>query len=253
MREGDGVQLLKYLLKEKCIVIRERTPVEIILYSVFLYLCRLSLRDVAMAICIFIKRSRTAIWKWLQKFESILENKIADKMPDIVVIDETSLQIGDMNFWFWFVIDPENRKVVFFMISRSRTNIACRNLIYKMWKMYGKLPSVAITDGGPWYLILKRYGIDHEIVSGGIRNYVERVIETIKDRTRVFDNYFPSKRWKIRHVYLWFSIYIFYYNWIRSHQSLSNNSPVFYQRNIKIDNEYERFILALQEVLQCLS
>jgi len=41
------------------------------------------------------------------------------------------------------------------MISRSRTNIACRNLIYKMWKMYGKLPSVAITDGGPWYLILK--------------------------------------------------------------------------------------------------
>ena len=54
-----------------------------------------------------------------------------------------------------------------------------------MWKMYGKLPSIAITDGGPWYLILKRYGIEHEIVSGGIRNYVERVIETIKDRTRV--------------------------------------------------------------------
>jgi len=87
MQKRDGVQLLKYLLKEKCIVIRERTPVEIILYGVFLYLCRLSLRDVAMAICIFIKRSRTAIWKWLQKFGSILENRIADKMPNIVVID----------------------------------------------------------------------------------------------------------------------------------------------------------------------
>ncbi|HEC76750.1 MAG TPA: hypothetical protein ENI33_05790, partial [Thermoplasmatales archaeon] len=72
MQKRDGMQLLKYLLKEKCIVIRERTPVEIILYSVFLYLCRLSLRDVAMAIRIFIKRSRTAIWKWLQKFGSIL-------------------------------------------------------------------------------------------------------------------------------------------------------------------------------------
>jgi len=99
MQKGDGVQLLKYLLKEKSIVIRERTPVEIILYSVFLYLCRMSLRDVAMAIRVFVKRSRTAIWKWLQKFGSILENKIADKMPDVVVIDETSLQIGDMNFW----------------------------------------------------------------------------------------------------------------------------------------------------------
>ena len=64
-----------------------------------------------------------------------------------------------------------------------------------------------------------------ELFSGGIRNYVERVIETINDETRVFDNYFPSRRWKIRRVYLWFSIYIFYYNWIRSHQSLFNNSP----------------------------
>ena len=61
MQKGDGVQLLKYLLREKLIVIRERTPLEIILYSVFLYLCRLSLRDVAMAIRIFVKRSRTAM------------------------------------------------------------------------------------------------------------------------------------------------------------------------------------------------
>ncbi|MBC7129444.1 MAG: IS6 family transposase [Thermoplasmatales archaeon] len=161
---------------------RERTPVEIILYSVFLYLCRLSLRDVSMAIRIFVRRSRTAIWKWLHKFGGVLENSIADKMPYCVVIDETSLQIGDMNFWFWFVIEPETRKIVFFMINRSRTNMACKKLICAMQNMYGKLPSVAITDGRP-YLILKRYGIHHEIISGGIRNYVERVIETIKDRT----------------------------------------------------------------------
>jgi len=101
-----------------------------------------------------------------------------------------------------------------------------------MQNMYGKLPSVAVTDGGPWYLILKRYDIHHEIVSGGIRNYVERVIETIKDRTRVFDNYFPSKRWNMGHIHRWFSLYIFYYNWVWSHQNLSNNSSVFHGRNI---------------------
>ncbi|MBC7129249.1 MAG: hypothetical protein H5T45_05920 [Thermoplasmatales archaeon] len=60
--------------------------------------------------------------------------------------------------------------------------MACKKLICAMRNMYGKLQSVAITDGRP-YLILKRYGIHHEIISGGIRNYVERVIETIKDRT----------------------------------------------------------------------
>ncbi len=251
MQKTDGMQLLKYILKEKGIVIRERTPIEIMLYSIFLYLCKFSLRDVIMAIRIFVKRSRTAVWKWLHKFGRILKECIADEMPDVVVIDETMLKIGDMKFWFWFVLDPENRKIVLFMISRSRTDLVCKKLVNKMRDMYGRLPSIAITDGGPWYFALKRYGISHKVVSGGIRSYVERVIETVKDRTRVFDNYFPSKRWKIAHVETWLSLYIFYYNWIRSHQSLSYNSPIFYSRGVVTDNEYERFVVALQEVLQC--
>ena len=121
------MHLLKQLLKEKGITVRERTPIEIMLYSIFLYLCKFSLRDVVMAIRIFVKRSRTAIWKWLQKFGGVVKECIADKMPNIVVIDETMLQIGDMKFWFWFVLDPENRKIIYFMISRSRTDLACKN------------------------------------------------------------------------------------------------------------------------------
>ncbi len=68
------------------------------------------------------------------------------------------------------------------MISRSRIDIACKNSqnVEDVWKIafpcYNRWRS--------WYLILKRYGINHGIVSGRIRNYVERVIETIKDRTR---------------------------------------------------------------------
>ena len=116
--------------------------------------------------------------------------------------------------------------------------------------MYGYLPSVAITDGGSWYLVLRRYGIEHKVVSGGIRNYVERLIETVKDRTRVFDNYFPSKRWNIEHVYRWLNLYAFYYNWIRGHMTLYGLSPVFYERGVDIKNEFERFTIALREVLR---
>ncbi len=66
------------------------------LYSVFLYLGRFSLRDVTVTIAIFIKRSRTAIWKWIQKFGKVVKEHLADEMPDVVVIDETTLKIGDM-------------------------------------------------------------------------------------------------------------------------------------------------------------
>jgi len=33
--------------------------------------------------------------------------------------------------------------------------------------------------------------VAHEVVRGGVRNYVERFIETLKDRARSFDKYFP--------------------------------------------------------------
>jgi len=44
----------------------------------------------------------------VHKFGSALENSISDNMPYRVVIDETPLKIGDMNFWFWFVIDQKD-------------------------------------------------------------------------------------------------------------------------------------------------
>ena len=102
----------------------------------------------------FMKRNRTFVWKWVHRFGSILRDRYSDRLPEVVVIDETLLKVGDMHLWFWFVIDPEKQR------------------------MYRGLPSVAITDGGSWYLVLKRYGIEHRIVSGGIRNYIERLIET---------------------------------------------------------------------------
>jgi len=236
--------------KEKSIVIRERTPVEIILYSVFLYLSRLSLRRVCSTIAPFIKRSRTFVWKWVHKFGGILRDCYSDRLPEVVVIDQTPLKVRDMYLWFWFVIDPKSRKLVFFMITRSRTNLACKKLLRGTQRMYRCLPSVAITDSGSWYLMLRRYGIEHKVVSGGIRNYIERLIETIKDRTRVFDNYFPSERWKVEHVYRWLNLYAFYYNWVRSHLTLCGLPPILYERGVEVKDEFERFTIALQEVIR---
>ena len=78
-----------------------------------------------------------------------MKESIADEMPDVVIIDETSFKIGDMKFWFWFVLDPESRKIIYFMISRSRTNLACIRLIHRLLDKYGRLPSIAIIDGDP--------------------------------------------------------------------------------------------------------
>ena len=247
----DGIEEVKKLLKEKHIVIRERTPVETILYAVFLYLGGLSLKGVKTRL-LGITRSRTAVWKWIQKFSILLSDRITDDLPRVIIVDETNLQVKDMNLWFWYAIDPETRKIVYYKITWNRTSPTCKKFFHGLEKQYGKQPELVITDGGKWYNILQRMGIPHEVVSGGIRSYVERVIETVKDRTRMFDNYFPSKYvWVAGHVHRWMTLFLFYYNWIRSHMTFNDNSPILAEKGIVIPSEYERLLYVLREVVLC--
>jgi len=249
--EWDGIEDIKRLLKEKHIVQRERTPIDIILYAVFLYLGGLSLKGVKTRL-IGITRSRTAIWKWVQKFGNAVKGKLADNLPSVIIADETMLQVKDMHLWFWYAIDPETRKIVHWKITWNRTNTVCKKFFQEIEQIYGKKADLVVTDGGPWYKILPRIGWSHETISGGIRSYVERMIETVKDRTRLFDNYFPSKHtWVAGHVKRWMDLFLFYYNWIRSHMTFQYNSPILAKRGIVIVSEYERFLYALREVVLC--
>jgi transposase-like protein len=249
--EWDGIEIVKKLMKQKGIVLRERTPIETMLYALFLYLGGLSLKGVKTRL-LRVNRSRTAIWKWIQKFSILIGDKIADDLPEIIIVDETCLRVKDMNLWFWYAIDPETRKIVYYKITWNRHNQTCKKFFQELEKQYEKKPKLVITDGGPWYKILPRIGFNHEVVSGGIRSYVERVIETVKDRTRLFDNYFPSRYvWVAGHVHRWMKLYLFYYNWIRSHMTFNDNSPILTDKGIIIHTEYERFLYVLKEVVLC--
>ncbi len=78
---------------------------------------------------------------------------------------------------------------------------------------YGK-HSVS-TDGGTWYpqacRILK---LKHPIHSPLEKSLVERTIQYIKDRTEIFDDYFPCKlkNCKMRHVLNWLNLFAYQYN-----------------------------------------
>ncbi|MEM0467110.1 MAG: hypothetical protein QXX20_05890 [Candidatus Thermoplasmatota archaeon] len=46
-------------------------------------------------------------------------------------------------------------------------------------------------------------------------------------------------------------IYAFYYNWIRSHMSFSDNSPILGEQGIVIPTEFERFLYVLRMEVLC--
>lgn len=69
------------------------------------------------------------IWKWIQKFSILLKCRIADDLPKVIIVDETNLQVKDMNLWFWYAIDPETRKIVYYKIIWNRTSLACKKVL----------------------------------------------------------------------------------------------------------------------------
>jgi hypothetical protein len=55
--DWDGIEIVKRLLKEKHIVLRERTSIETMLYAVFLYLGGLSLKGVKTRLLTVVQRN----------------------------------------------------------------------------------------------------------------------------------------------------------------------------------------------------
>ena len=74
---------------------REQTPIEIVLYAIYLYLSALSLRQTSRTLkSIGIKRSHEAIRKWVQKFSTHVRQLIAKTKARVVIVDETAINIG---------------------------------------------------------------------------------------------------------------------------------------------------------------
>jgi hypothetical protein len=72
---------------------------------------------------------------------------------------------------------------------------------------------------------------------------VERQIETLKDRLREFDNYFPHKesgyvgllyvvRNNYSHVINWLHAFAFFYNRLRKHMGLCGMAPEQYVKEV---------------------
>lgn len=78
---------------------------------------------------------------------------------------------------------------------------------------------VLITDGGPWYLWPAQHlGLEHMVVSGGDRNYIERWFKTLKNRLSRFDRYFPTER--LSTVRNFTAVFCLWYNYCRRHMSI---------------------------------
>jgi len=78
-------------------------------------------------------------------------------------------------------------------------------------KQYGRL---VCKDGGPWYHQALKW------LSGGFRNYLEGWFLTLKQLISRFNKYFPCGKKVRTHIQNWLTLYTYYYNNIRIHETL---------------------------------
>ena len=95
---------------------RERTPVEIIYYSVYLVFEGLSFRACARAIEPFIERSHKSIWEWYQEIGS---NKsfhrlfrLGRERVKVFCIDETGIKIGGLEAFLFIAYEPFEDRIL---------------------------------------------------------------------------------------------------------------------------------------------
>ena len=161
---------------------RNKTYTIVVMYSLYLYILGLSLRNTSKALDIFDdeKRSHIAIWNWIQRFGSSQIYK--RKRNPAFIVDETIIQIGNHHFWLWIAIEPVNRTILGIYIFEERNMFVAENCIRSLVSKYGKL--TVYTDGGTWYPQAYNFlHLKHRLHSPMEKNLIERVMQYFKDRT----------------------------------------------------------------------
>lgn len=227
---------------------RERTPLPFILYALYLYYSGLSLRCVSKALEHVMKRSHNAVWLWIQRFSKLTEYFQVGRVG-CVAIDESWFQVGGHEAWLWIAVEPYERKVLGVYVSRHRNILVAELILAQLKAKYGVKP--IYSDGAVWYPdACRSLGLRHHVYGDDLRGYVERTIQCFKDRIESFDDYFPCRRLRcpMNHVKAWLSLYAFYYNFIRRHETPEEPSL-----KLTKATEYETLTNLIEQKLKTLT
>jgi putative transposase len=103
------------------------------------------------------------------------------------------------------------------LIKNQVLNLA-ESFLKSLIEIYGR--HIVCSDSGTWYPeACSSLGLEHRLHSSYERSIIKRVVQSLKDRTEGFDDYYPcmKEECQLEHVYKWAGLFVFMYNAIRAH------------------------------------
>lgn len=194
----------------------------------------------------------STIYHWITEYSRTAHDTLSQhklKLGKIWVVDETAIEVGGKNIWFWDIIDENTRFLIASHMSYGRT---VEDAVTIMKGAYGRsnvIPTFILSDKLPAYPkgIKEIFGkhADH-IQSKGFTaeintNLIERFHGTLKERTKVLRGF---KTIETARIIL--DGFLVNYNFFRPHMDLEDTTPAKEAGvNLKYGN-WEGFLRSLQ-------
>lgn len=210
---------------------RMRTPQHVIVAALNMYFDGLSVRKVSKQINDIFgeKSSQVTVWSWIQKYSRLVSDYANTLQPSLsgkYHHDETEIKVDGSGRYFWQTIDEDTRYIVAHLLTKGRSKQDAIDVFRQALRK--QRPIALFTDGSFYYAsAYKRvYSTDFQtskvewIRRVGIRtretnNIVERLHQTLKDRTKVMRGLKDDKATQTL-----LDGYVAYYNFCRNHQAI---------------------------------
>ena len=116
-------------MRQKAFMLRERTPIEMVFYAIYLYLSGLSLRQTSRALqALGFARSHEAVRRWVHRFAGRAEKLVMNEKANTAIVDETFVNVAGRQIWLWIAIEPGHRAVLALMLIEARNIFAAHSL-----------------------------------------------------------------------------------------------------------------------------
>lgn len=182
------------------------------------------------------KVNQTTIWRWVRKYSVLVSEYTKTFSPQLGGKwhhDETVIRCEGQNQWFWETIDEDTRFLVASHLSETRSLEDTIGVFRQAVETAKSRPQAVFVDGSMQYdaafnrVFYSRYKVAKvELVKRiGIRsretnNIVERLHETVKERTRPMRGF--KNQDSARAI---LDGYVVNYNFARPHLSLKGKTP----------------------------
>jgi len=231
----------------KFMIRRKRTPLHLMLYGVYVYLCSNSLRRASKILEPLIERSHEAIREWVQRLAPVCDGFDSDRrLVGAIFVDETMIRIRGRRAWVWVAFEPGLRVFLAFRITYNQSVPDAYLFLKELRSRYGRKP--IWTDEGVWYPDACRWArLEHRVYGTELKNQIERMNQALKDRLECFDDLFPCVKEECdrEHVRNWISVFRFFHNHVRVNGTIGRPPMEWDEKP-----EYQRFIdLIGREVL----